>query len=77
MFQVKDSRSSVGHHMLQTFTGRGVSAGQIIGIRVVFPKTMGLGTKSFTYSVYGTEEAVKAALIYRDTTLQNKLSSLN
>lgn len=57
MFTRKDSKCSLGHYMLQTFNGRGSSAGQVIGVRVVFPKALGSGTKSFSYSKYGAEAA--------------------
>lgn len=76
MFAWKDSKSSLGHQMLQTFFGRGETAGIAIGVRVVFPKSFGLGTKSFTYSVYGKEMAISAALNYRDNILREKVTSL-
>ena len=76
MFTRKDSKCSLGHYMLQTFNGRGSSAGQVIGVRVVFPKALGSGTKSFSYSKYGAEGAIAAALIYRDTVLRDKLSAI-
>lgn len=75
MFLNRDSSGSLGHAMIQTYFGRGPTASVVIGVRVVFPKPMMLGTKSFSYSVHGVEGALDAALKHRNAAIHNLIKN--
>ena len=76
MFDLKDTEAGSGHHMIQSYAGRGPTKGQAIGLRVVFPKALGQPLKSFAYSKYGQQGALKAAIAHRDGVITGLINSI-